>query len=142
LTTPPTGHANEGAAQSLKGGTTAVTAEKAFLFSQLIGGDSAILVGDLLKLVDVIAVHIGRQDVLTNALGDVRIDLLLFEPSGLMVLLEDRAIGVHPPDLDVRILFFQVFRRSTDGTSRLELTVSLRPWLVITEKPSQCLLRS
>ncbi len=105
-------------AQSLKGGTTAVTEEKAFLFSQLTGGDSAILVGDLLKLVNEVEVDVGRQDVLANALGDVRVDLLLVELSGLVVLLEDRAIGVHPPDLDVRILFFQVFRRSTDGSSR------------------------
>ena len=104
-------------AQSLKGGTAAVTEEKALLLRKLTGGEGTILVGDLLKFIDEVEVHVGRQDVLANALGDVGVDLLFVELSRLVVLLEYGAIGVDPPNLDVGILFLEVLGRATDGTS-------------------------
>ena len=46
-------------------------------------------------------VDVLRQEVLADALGDVRVDLVLVEDAGLLVLLEHRAVGVDAPHLDL-----------------------------------------
>ena len=61
-----------------------------------------ILVGHLLEVIDDREVDVLRQKVFADALGDVGIDLVLVELTGLFVLLEDRPVGVDAPDLDRR----------------------------------------
>ena len=53
-------------------------------------------------------VDVLRQEVLADALGDVRIDLVLVEDAGLLVFLEHRSVRVDAPDLDLRIALLEV----------------------------------
>src|SRR5690606_5077648 len=39
------------------------------------------------------------------------------ENPGFLIFFEYRSIGIHPPDLNVRILFFEVFSRTRYGSS-------------------------
>src|SRR5262245_23777392 len=55
-----------------------------------------------------------RQDVLADSFGDVRVDLVLVEDSGFLVLLEDRAVGVDTPDLDARVPLLEVTADAAD----------------------------
>ena len=62
-----------------------------------------VAVRHLLEVIDQAEVDVLRQEVLADALGDVRIDLVLVEDAGLFVLLEDRTVGVDAPRLDRRL---------------------------------------
>jgi hypothetical protein len=54
------------------------------------------------------------QEVLADALRDVRVDLVLVEDARLLVLLEDRAVGVDAPDLDGRVALLEVAAGAAD----------------------------
>ena len=95
-------------AQPLKSRPAAVAEKEALLAGEFPGGEGSVLVGDLLEFVDDVKVHIGRQDVLADALGDVGVDLIVIELPCLVVLLEDRAIGINTPYLNVGIFFFEI----------------------------------
>src|SRR2546426_8236148 len=47
----------------------------------------------LFEVIDDVEIDVLRQEVFANAFGDVRIDLLLVEDAGLLVLLEHRPVG-------------------------------------------------
>ncbi len=80
-----------------------VAGEDAFLARDAAGHDRRVAVGDLLEVIDQAEVDVLRQEVLADAFGDVRIDLVLVEDAGLLVFLEDRSVGVDAPRLDRRL---------------------------------------
>ncbi len=68
-------------------------------------------------MIDDRKIHVLRQEVFANALGHVRIDLVLVENAGLFVLLEHRAVGVDAEYLDLRVLLLQVPTSAADGAA-------------------------
>ena len=75
-------------AQSLKGTAAAVTEQQPLLFGQFTCGMSAGLVGDLLKQINEVKIHIRGQDVLANPFSDVRVNFTFVENSSFVVFLE------------------------------------------------------
>ena len=59
-------------------------------------------------MVDDAEVHVLRQEVFPDALGDVRVDLVLVEDARLFVFLEHGPVGVDAPDFDLGVAFLQV----------------------------------
>ena len=65
--------------QARHGGARRVAREDAFLMRDAAGHQGGVLVGHLLEVIDDAEVHVLRQEVLADALGDVGIDLVLVE---------------------------------------------------------------
>ena len=82
--------------------------ERVLLANDLARVDRSIAVGDFFEVIDQAEVDIFRQEVLTDAFGDVGIDLVLVEDAGLLVLLEHRPVGVDAPHLDLRVALLEV----------------------------------
>jgi len=58
---------------------------------------AAVLVRHLLEMIDDVEVHVLRQEILADPLGDVGIDLVFVEHPGLFVFLEDGPVGGRCP---------------------------------------------
>ena len=84
------------------------------------GHDRGVAVGHLLEVIDQGEVHVLREEVLADALGDVRVDLVLVEDPGFLVLLEHRPVGVDAPGLHRGLLLLQVLGRAADGAARAD----------------------
>ena len=84
-----------------------IPGEDALLTRDAAGHHGRILVGDLLEVIDDAEIHVLREEVLADALGDVGVDLVLVEDARLLVLLEHRPVGVDAPDLDLRVALLQ-----------------------------------
>jgi hypothetical protein len=79
--------------------------------------DSGIAIGHFFEVIDQVHFHVFRHEIFTDAFGDVWVDLVLVEFTGLLQFGEDRAVRIDPEDLDVRVLLLQVPSRTADGSS-------------------------
>ena len=66
-------------------------------------------------MIDDVEIDVLRQEVLADAFGDVRVDLVLVEDAGLLVLLEDRPVGVDAPHFD---LWIALLEKPSDSGNR------------------------
>ena len=79
------------------------------------GHDRRVAVGHLLEIIDDREVDVLRQEVLADAFGDVRVDLVLVEDPRLLVLLEHRPVSVDAPYLHRRLLLLEESAHAADG---------------------------
>ena len=100
--------------QPLEGTAAAVTEQQTLFLGELPRGVRPGLVRNLLEVVDEAEIHVGRKDVLPDALRDVGVDFVLIEFARLVVFLEHRPVRVDAPNLNVRILLLEVFGRTAD----------------------------
>src|SRR5690349_7360357 len=91
-------------------------------------------VRDVDHFVDVLDVHVRRNNLLTDALDEIRSSLNYLP--GLFISLEDRAIRIGADDPDARVLLFQIATGTGDRAARSEsryevcdLSFSLSPQL-------------
>src|SRR6185437_2743163 len=100
--------------ESLNGGACAVATEEAFLPGDAAGHDRGVLVRHLLELIDDLHVVVLRDEVFADPFRDVRMHLVHVELAGPKIFCEQRAVGVHGPDLYPGILFLEIHRRTCD----------------------------
>jgi hypothetical protein len=81
--------------------------EDPFLAGDPARHERRVAVGDLLEVIDHREVHVLRQEVLADALGDVGIDLVLVEDAGLLYFLKTEPYVSMP---QTRIFGFRSFR--------------------------------
>src|SRR5690606_34051505 len=75
------------------------------------------LICDFLEQVDHIEVDILRKEIPTDALRDIRIDLILIENTRFLIFLKDGTVGVDSPYFNVGIFLAKVFRSTRDCTA-------------------------
>ena len=122
-----------------------VAGEDAFFARDAPRHHRGVLVGHLLEVIDDVEVDVLRQEVLADALGDVRVDLVLVEDAGLLVFLEHRPVGVDAPHLDRGIPFLQIAADAADRAAGADaddevrdravgLLPDLRPGLLVVRR--------
>ena len=95
-------------AQPLKGRSARIPQQQPLAACELASSHGAIAVGDLFESVNEAKVDVLWQNVFTNALGDVSVNLLRVKLAGLVVLFEYGTVGVDAPNLNIRVLLFKV----------------------------------
>src|SRR5262249_33196774 len=103
-----------------------VSGEDTLFARQAARHDRRILVRHLLELIDHVEIDVLRQEILTDALGNVGIDLVLVEDAGLLELLEHRAVGVDAPHFNARVPLFEIPPDAADGSARSDADHKMR----------------
>ena len=106
--------------KALEGRAARIAEQQGFLAGKLAGGQSAVAVRDLLKAVDQTEVDVFGQNVFADSFRDVAVDFFGVELARFVVLFKHRAVGVHAPNLDVRVFFFEVLRDARYGSARAD----------------------
>ena len=77
-------------------------------------------------MIDDREVHVARQEVLADALGHVRVDLVLVEDPRLLVLLEDGPVGIDAPHLERGVLLLQEPAHAADRAAGADADHEMR----------------
>ena len=107
-------------------GAGGVPGEDALFARDATRHDGRVLVGHFLEMIDDIEIDVPRQEVFADAFGDVRVDLVLVENAGLLVLLEHRPVGVDAPHLDARVLLLEVPADAADRAAGADAADQVR----------------
>ena len=103
--------------QACHGRTGAVAGKNPFLAGNAARHDGGIAVGHLFEMVNHVEIDIGREEILADAFGDIRVDFVLVEDAGFLVFLENRTVGIDAEHLDGRILFLEILSGAADGSA-------------------------
>ena len=83
-----------------------VAQKHAFFLRKFTGIDGCILISYFCETVNDVKIHILGQDVLSYSFCDIWVDFIFIKLTRFMVFLKTRAVGIHSPNLDIRVLFF------------------------------------
>src|SRR5690606_24860184 len=97
------------------GSSGRITGKDAFFAGQVACHQRCVFIGYFLEVVNDVKIYIFWEEILTNALGNVRVYLALIEDARLFVLLEYRPVRVDTPHDNIGIFFLEVPAGAADG---------------------------
>ena len=103
--------------EALHGSAGGVAHPDRFFSYDAAGHDGGVFIGHLFKVIDHREVDILRQKIFSDPFGHIGIDLILIELARLLEFLKNRTVSINAQHLDRRILFFQIFTRTGNGTT-------------------------
>src|SRR6185437_9278995 len=104
--------------EALYGRARGIAAEKPFFAGDAAGHDGGVFVRHLLEHIDVLHVVVLRYEVLADAFRDVGVYLVHIDVPRPEIFGEEGAVGVHRPNLDLRVFLLEEFGGAGDGAAR------------------------